>query len=446
MDGLIVVLLCIVVALAAAGITFVLMRGHLTKRLEILRGGLEKMAQGDLAYYMPAQIDPYLNDLSIRFNHMVDQLNARLTLQKNEATNQAVLDSMPDLLFRFNADGIFLDYRNPRESNLLVQPELFLGHSVFDVLPPELAEITLRTLKTALATKQTQGFEYQLMVDGAMRNYETRHMVIGDSEVLALVRDVTERKQQEEVLHAALEQEKQLSELKSQFMTLMNHEFRTPLSVIMTSSDLLDRYRDRITEAQRAKHFSLIHEQVNHLAGVLDDILMVSRAETVGLVLETSRIDLESLCKRVIEDSQSSLRDHKLVFSAPNGCKMALFDSKLIRQAITNLISNAVKFSPPDSTIQFDLICREHDAVIRIQDHGIGISAEDQAHLFNVFYRAQNASDKPGVGLGLAIVKHAAHLHGGTIKVESTVGMGTTFTLTLPLVDNEVARPMAVVG
>lgn len=438
------VLACILAAGVSAGLTFAVMRGRTARRLIALRDGLEKVGQGDMTYRLPAPRTPDaadLNDLIATFNRMVEQLHTRLALQKSEVTNQAILDSMPDLLFRFNGDGVFLDYRNPRDSNLLVEPEFFLGRSVYDVLPPDLAELTLRTIKLVMETGRTQGFEYQLDVDGSKRNYETRHMLVSKGEVLALVRDTTERKQQEALLQAALAQEKQLSELKSHFMTLMNHEFRTPLAVILTSSDLLERYRDRITEEQRVKHFNLIHDQVNHLARVLDDILTISRAETAGLKLETTRIDLEKICNLAIEDLQPILSEHKLVFSAPNGCKVALFDPKLIRQAITKLISNAAKFSPAGSSIEVDLICREQDALIRVQDHGIGIPAEDQAHLFNVFYRAQNVDERPGVGLGLAIVKHAAHLHGGSIAVESTVGVGTTFTLTLPLIEDEALRP-----
>jgi PAS domain S-box-containing protein len=436
MDGLAVILVAVIAASAGAGVTYWVMR----RRIAALRTGLEKVAQGDLSYRLPAEAtDP--DHLNALFNRMVEQLNSRLTLQKNEATNQAILDSMPDLLFRFDKDGIFLDYRNPRDSTLLVKPEDFLGRSVFDVLSRDLAEKTLQTIRGVLESGRTGGFDYQLVVNGSPRNYETRHMLVGKGEVLALVRDVTQRKQQEELLQASLEQEKQLSDLKSDFMILMNHEFRTPLAIILTSSDLLERYTDRLTDEQREKHFGLIRTQVSHLARVLDDILTISRAETVGLKLETMPVDLENMCRGVIEDLKPALDNHPLTFSVPERCKVALFDPRLIQQAVTNLLSNAIKFSSPDSPIEFDLICGGNEALIRIQDHGIGIPPEDREHLFNVFYRAQNVDERPGVGLGLALVKHAAHLHGGSITVESTVDVGTTFTLKLPLVEDETRRP-----
>jgi signal transduction histidine kinase len=221
----------------------------------------------------------------------------------------------------------------------------------------------------------------------------------------------------------------------------MNHEFRTPLSIILTSSELLERYHDRISEDQQAKHFGFIRDQISRLANVLDDILTISRAETVGLQLEMDYVNLETICEMAIAELQPILGEHQLVYSAPNGCKTALFDRRLIRQAVKKLVANAVKFSPPGSRIEVDLICQEHDAVIRVHDYGIGIPAADQEHLFDVFYRAQNVDERPGVGLGLAIVKHAARLHGGSVSVESTVGVGTTFALTLPLVEEEARRP-----
>jgi signal transduction histidine kinase len=332
-----------------------------------------------------------------------------------------------------NQDGIFIDYRNPRDADLLAQPEFFLGRSVYAVLPPDLAEQTMKTLNLALASGKTQGFDYQLVVDGHAREYETRHVVVNKGEVLAIIRDVTERKRREKLLQADLQQEKQMSELKSRFMTLMTHEFRTPLAVILTSSDLLERYHERITDEQRGKHFTMIREQVDHLARVLNDILTLSRAETVGLELYTTQVNLKDICTRAINQVQAQHGQHTIVFSAEGTCKSALLDMQLIEQAITNLLSNAVKYSPSGSSIYFDLLCQEDQAVMRVRDSGIGIPEADQAHLFNVFYRANNIDETPGLGLGLAIVKHAVTAHGGTISVDSSIGVGTTFTVTLPL-------------
>lgn len=407
-----------------------LVRQRYARHLDGLRKGMERIAQGDLTYRLNSVVD---EPLAAQFNTMADALNKREAIQKNEATNKAIIDSMPDLLFRLNQDGIFIDYRNPRDADLLAQPEFFLGRSVYEVLSPELAEQTMKTLKLALVTGHTQGFDYQLVVDGYAREYETRHVVVNQGEVLAIIRDVTERKQREELLQADLEQEKQMSELKSRFMTLMTHEFRTPLAVILTSSDLLERYHERITDEKRGKHFTMIREQVQHLARVLDDILTLSRAETVGLELQTTQVNLKDICTRAMDEVQMQQKQHTIVFSAEGVCKSSLLDVQLIEQALTNLLSNAVKYSPPGSSIYFDLLCQEDQAVMRVRDSGIGIPESDQDHLFNAFFRAQNIDETPGLGLGLAIVKHAVTAHGGTISVESSIGVGTTFTVTLPL-------------
>jgi PAS domain S-box-containing protein len=413
----------------ASAITHMIVRERYAKHLDGLRQGMDRIAEGDLTYRLTNEAD---EPLTKQFNMMADALGKREALQKNEATNQAIIDSMPDLLFRLNQDGIFIDYRNPRDAGLLAQPEFFLGRSVYEVLSPELAEQTMKTLKLALETGHTQGFDYQLAVDGHAREYETRHVVVNKGEVLAIIRDVTERKRREELLQADLEQEKQMSELKSRFMTLMTHEFRTPLAVILTSSDLLERYQERITEQQRDKHFTMIREQVEHLARVLNDILTLSRAETVGLELQTTQVNLKDICIRAMNQVQMQHKQHTIVFAGEGTCKSALLDVQLIEQALTNLLSNAVKYSPPGS-IYFDLLCQEEQAVIHVRDTGIGIPEADQAHLFDVFYRAYNIDETPGLGLGLAIVKHAVTAHGGTISVESSLGVGTTFTVTLPL-------------
>jgi PAS domain S-box-containing protein len=419
---------------AATAITLIVLRRRYANHLQSLQMGMKHIADGDLTHQLTVEAgDP----LAARFNDMAAQLSKRETIQKNEVINQAIIDSMPDLLFRLNQDGIFLDYRNPRDADLLAPPEFFLGRSVQEVLPPELADQTMRTLKSVLTTGQAEGFEYQLTVDGNLQTYETRYVVVGAGEVLTIVRDITKRKREQELLQVALEQEKQLSELKSRFMTLMTHEFRTPLAVILTSSDLLERYRNRITDEQRGKHFTMIHEQVMHLARVLDDILTLSRAETVGLELEVRKVNLKDICAIASEDVKPHLAQHNVVFSAAGDCKNALLDVRLLRQALTNLLSNAAKYSPAGSSIYFDLMCQEDQAIIRIRDLGIGIPEADQVHLFDVFYRAQNIDETPGLGLGLAIVKHAITAHGGTIAVESTIGVGTTFTVMLPLAMEE---------
>jgi signal transduction histidine kinase len=141
-----------------------------------------------------------------------------------------------------------------------------------------------------------------------------------------------------------------------------------------------------------------------------------------------------AFCRELVDELQLTLKtEHSISFMCLASCKEACLDEKLLRQFLTNLISNAIKYSPEGGNIQFDLMCRDDTATFRIRDRGIGIPLKDQAQLFEPFYRSSNVGTISGTGLGLAIVKRCVELHGGEIAVESEVGVGTTFTITLPL-------------
>jgi PAS domain S-box-containing protein len=253
--------------------------------------------------------------------------------------------------------------------------------------------------------------------------------------IICSVRDVTQHKQIEEGLRASLLKERELNELKSRFVSMVSHEFRTPLSVIQSSTDLVTRYSDRMTEERKKDHLEQIEVQVKRLTGLLDEVLMLSKAETVGLDFNPTIVELEALCQIMIQDIQLTAEDRMLIFNfTPDSAPAILIDPKLIRQAVTNLLSNAVKYSPPKSRIWLNVSFENHSVVFRVKDEGIGIPEEDQKRIFEIFHRASNVGTIPGTGLGLAIVKQSIEAHGGTMALESLPGQGTTFTLSIPLV------------
>jgi len=175
---------------------------------------------------------------------------------------------------------------------------------------------------------------------------------------------------------------------------------------------------------------------------LLNDVILIGTAEAAQVKFNPTQLDLESLCREVVEELPLSLdsqqEDHRstvptIAFSTQGDETHANMDEKLLRQILANLLSNAVKYSPKGGTVCFDIVCQEGQAIFRIQDEGIGIPPEDQERLFESFYRASNAGTIQGTGLGLAIVKKCVDLHQGQMTVESEVGVGTTFTVTLPL-------------
>jgi signal transduction histidine kinase len=263
----------------------------------------------------------------------------------------------------------------------------------------------------------------------------------------SLKRELTARRQAEWALqklnaeiYEALESEKKLNELKSRIITVISHEYRTPLTTILSSAELLERYSHKWAEQRKITHLKRIQSAANHLTDLVGDILDISQVEAGQLDFSPSPLNLESFCRQLVEELQrSDACEHSLTFASLGDCSSCIVDEKLIRQIFTNLLLNAIKYSAQGSTVQFNLRCQGDKVVFQVQDEGIGIPIEDQAQLFKPFERASNVGTISGTGLGLAIVKRLVDLHSGEIAVESAVGVGTTFTVTLPLNSNILA-------
>jgi signal transduction histidine kinase len=255
-----------------------------------------------------------------------------------------------------------------------------------------------------------------------------------EKEKVRLEIEIIERKRTEKLIRNTLEKERELGELRSGFISLVSHEFSTPLTTILSSAEILERYSYRLSDEKKQKHLKRIQTSVMHMGRLLDDVLTIGKTEAGTLKFEPAPMDLVGLCRNITEEIQINLQqEYKLTFFSLGNCTNARMDEKLLRHVLTNLLSNAIKFSPQGGVIQFDLIGNQETAVFRIQDSGIGIPKEDLPKLFESFMRAGNVGNIPGTGLGLAIVKKCVDLHGGKISVESELGVGSTFTVMLPL-------------
>ena len=248
-----------------------------------------------------------------------------------------------------------------------------------------------------------------------------------------MVRDITERKRAEADIRNALEKEKQLSELKSRFVTMASHEFRTPLTTILSSAELLQDYGFKWNEEKKLQHLQRVVKAVQHMTQLLNDVLLIGKAEAGKLECNPAPVNLVQFCRDLVDEMQLGTDNHTIAFRSHGNCTNTYLDEKLLRHILSNLLSNAIKYSPTGSIVQFNLICEQGEAIFRVQDEGIGIPSSDQAQLFDSFYRASNVGTIPGTGLGLAIVKKSVDLYGGKIAVKSVVEVGTTFTVTLPL-------------
>lgn len=246
--------------------------------------------------------------------------------------------------------------------------------------------------------------------------------------------DIDDRKRAEVELLAAMQREKELSEMKSKFVSTASHEFRTPLSTMLSSAELLEHYSDSLGAEEKRNLLQTIQASAKRMSEMIDDVLTLGRAESGVLKLNLGPTNLRELCTRVVAEFRIAQGRHHVITLDDRFDRLeALMDERLLRHILNNLLSNAVKYSPQGSEVTFSLERRDESAAIAIQDRGIGIPIEDQPRMFESFQRASNVENRPGTGLGLAIVKKAVELHGGEISLKSAPGAGTRFTVVLPL-------------
>jgi signal transduction histidine kinase len=308
----------------------------------------------------------------------------------------------------------------------------------YDLFPKQMADIYRANDLTVLAAKAALEWEEVFPQDDGVHTYLSIKFPLYDAAgvayaVCGISTDITKRKRAEEDIRKALDKEKELGELKSRFITMASHEFRTPLATILSSTDLLKNYSHKLTEEKKLNYLQQTQVAVKHMTDLLNDVLLIGKAEAGKLQFQPTAIDLGQFCRDLVDEIQLTTNNYIITFCTQEQSINAYLDEKLLRQILNNLLSNAIKYSPSGSTVHFDLVCQQGEAILRIQDQGIGIPIADQAQLFNSFHRASNVGTISGTGLGLAIVKKSVDLHGGRIFVESEVSVGTTFTVTLPL-------------
>ncbi|HEY9639507.1 MAG TPA: CHASE domain-containing protein [Coleofasciculaceae cyanobacterium] len=232
-------------------------------------------------------------------------------------------------------------------------------------------------------------------------------------------------------LNRELEQTQSLSNLRFRFFSMASHELRTPLSTILLSSESLQINHDGLTEAQKQKNIQRIYLTAKRMSQQIADLLTLTRAEVGKLDFHPELLDLEDFCRQVLEEVQPEVSQPIQFTSA--GKTKAFLDKNLLRSLLTNLLSNAAKYSPTDAPIQFLLSYTATLVIFQIRDRGIGIPAIEQPHICDPFYRGSNVGDVPGTGLGLAVVKTCVDLHHGSWMIKSQAGEGTTITVQLPL-------------
>ena len=235
-----------------------------------------------------------------------------------------------------------------------------------------------------------------------------------------------------EELASLLEKEKELSELKSRFISMASHEFRTPLSTVLSSAFLIEKYLSTEDQPKREKHIQRIVSSVHTLTDILNDFLSVGKIEEGKMQVHLRTLDIQDFIFSLTREMENNLKIGQQIIYNHTGPFNVVLDPALLKHIMMNLVSNAIKYSQEDAVINIKSAFEENNILISVEDRGIGISIEDQKHLTERFFRGANAVNIQGTGLGLHIVSKYVELMNGTINCESKIDIGTTFTLTFP--------------
>jgi len=257
-------------------------------------------------------------------------------------------------------------------------------------------------------------------------------------QILMVEQNITRKKKAEEDLKRAFEKEKQLNELKSRFVSMASHEFRTPLGTILSSSSLVEKYLDKADSSDPAtvkenttRHIKRIKSSVGNLTSILNDFLSLDKLEQGKVEVKPSPLAIDKFSEELVEEIQATFKKGQKITYTHTGKTDVYIDKQMLKNILYNLISNASKYSPEDSIIEFTTVLNKTGLTITVTDHGMGIPDADQMHLFERFFRAKNVTNIQGTGLGLNIVKRYADLINGKVSFISKEGKGTSFTISI---------------
>lgn len=368
-----------------------------------------------------------------------ERKRAEQILRQSELRFRSLIENALDMIAILDAEGT-IRYTSPSVEKMLgYAASTVIGKNFFEFVHPDDFVNTCYSITNAMHNLEVAlPIEFRFChQEGSWRILEAigqRFVDHGDvHRIMINARDITERKRLDEV-RLALERERELSALKTRFFSMASHEFRTPLSTILAATQLLEQCRPAEDFSEKMqRNFHRIQDSVKHMIQLLDDILMINRAETGKLEFNPKLIELHQFCQQLIGELQLTAPHHQIYFTASHHPFFACLDEKLLRSVLTNLLSNAIKYSPQGGIVNLILAQESGEVCLQVQDQGIGILEDDRKRLFEPFQRGKNARKVPGTGLGLVVVKKCVDLHSGSLHLQSEVDRGTTFTIKLPL-------------
>jgi PAS domain S-box-containing protein len=399
------------------------------------------------------------NDLELKVQNRTKELTRTLSVLEllNEkhaialANQKAILDNARVMLYAMNENGL-IQFFNPEAIRLtgyeaaevvkkhnptlfhrsieieVCREELFKQHKIvttndFDVIKQKALRNEINNLECFFVNKHKEEIPVSLTIT-PIKNKKNK--IIG---FMGVAIDISDRKKAEINLLEALNKEKKLGEMKSRFVSMASHEFRTPLSTILSSAYLIEKYTECSEQQKREKHISRIISSVNNLTNILNEFLNVGKIEEGKLVLHVSNFNIKKLIETIVTDLNPLLKKGQKIDYTHEGSEMIELDNSLLKNIILNLLSNAIKFSYENSMIIITSSYHDDEFVIKVVDNGIGITKDDQEHLMDRFFRGSNAVNVQGTGLGLHIVSKYVERMQGTISYESEINKGTSFRI-----------------
>jgi PAS domain S-box-containing protein len=370
----------------------------------------------------------------IREFHETERLKVEKELSLANDQLQAVLDAVPGCVAWVSANLSYLGVNQVMAQTFQMNTADFIGKEVGFIKLSTKAYINF--VRDFFDGSEESSSE-ELMFE--FNNIKRFYLLIGQkyaqgkSAVFVAV-EITERKQAEIETQRALEKVKELSDLKSRFIFMVSHEFRTPLTSIYSASELLEHYGHKWSPEKKLNYLKQIQESVQRMNGLLEDVLIIGAGEVGKLRTQPTELNIVDFCQQLIEEIQLSKHNrHVINFNHVTQPQNVIVDGKLLRHILSNLLSNAIKYSPKEDPISFDLFRDSEEMIFYISDQGIGIPLEEQKHLFDLFHRASNVGTIGGTGIGLSIVKKSVDALGGNISFQSDIHAGSKFTVSIPI-------------
>jgi PAS domain S-box-containing protein len=325
------------------------------------------------------------------------------------------------------------DLYGKRKDGTNIPVEVSLSHYQKDGELFVIAFIVDITLRKEIERNMLQQQSQLEKVSDEIRKLNADLEVKVEERTMILQEALEKLEQSQTELSEALDKEKQLNEIKSRFVSMASHEFRTPLSTVLSSASLLSSYVEKSDFDKCNRHIDKIKSAVKHLNDILEDFLSLGKLDEGKVATSLSEFDLKEFIHETVDEMKGLLKNGQSFDTSYKGETMLRSDKKLLKNILINLITNAIKFSDQNKKISIESIVDDQFARISVADRGIGISPQDQLHLFSSFFRGFNATNIAGTGLGLHIVKRYIDLLHGKVNLKSELGVGTTVTISIPV-------------